>query len=320
LPSVGSEAADIACDKQKTLGMLSSAGLPTARCAMIHDFDDLTVAGQKVGFPAVLKSVACASCLSSQRVESLEELQARYLCLIKSMEELVTSSGLSVAQDGMSVMLEEHVDGRQVDVDIILSQGELRFGVVSENGPSSLPSRHEMSGVYPATLSLEVQRAFVDCAVKSVQAIGLSEGVFYVQLLQTAEGPQPVQVNARMRGGPARECIRVAWGIDLVEEVLFCALGIPSRPVVPPAPSTSVGYVYVCSTTSGTFRNSKCFDTVQSRDGVLFCDSFLSVGDSIVCTESVPTPCGLLVVARPHSRQVYDYLLELHTLLRPQIE
>merc|ERR1719183_3520569 len=71
------------------------------------------------------------------------------------------------------------------------------------------------------------------------------------QCKYTSTGPQLIEVNARMGGGPVRECNRLVWGVDLVEEAMFIALGIPARPVAPEQPHKCVGYSFVNAKQSG---------------------------------------------------------------------
>ena len=58
------------------------------------------------------------------------------------------------------------------------------------------------------------------------------------------------QINARMGGGPVRDINLLVWGVDLVEEGILCALGIPTKPLVAPRPlkqarlEGGVGYVF----------------------------------------------------------------------------
>merc|ERR1712187_647524 len=46
----------------------------------------------------------------------------------------------------------------------------------------------------------------------------------------TKNGPQLIEVNARMGGGPVRDLNLAVWGVDLVEEQLMASVGLPANP------------------------------------------------------------------------------------------
>lgn len=124
-----------------------------------------------------------------------------------------------------------------------------------------------------------------------------------------------------MGGGPVRECNRLVWGVDLVEEALFCALGVPARPVLPAVPSTCVGYNFINAQRSGTIRSTQCFEALRTRDGVLSSDPLVKLGDKVVGPrDGLPTWLCLLVVSRPSSREARDYLFELEKTLAVEID
>merc|ERR1712039_674489 len=127
-------------------------------------------------------------------------------------------------------------------------------------------------GLCPSLLSKDDQTKLKELSVNCVKALGFTSGIFHVECKLTSSGPQLIEVNARMGGGPVRECNRLVWGVDLVEETLFCALGIPSRPVVPAVPNTSVGYTFVNAQKSGRIQSTDCFTQLRDRDGVLSSD------------------------------------------------
>ena len=119
-----------------------------------------------------------------------------------------------------------------------MSDGEWQFAAVSDNGPTLEPYFNETWAVSPSLLPRKKQVELRELAVSSVKALGFQDGIFHVELKYTTQhGPQLIEVNARMGGGPVYATNLRTWGVDLVEEALFCAAGIPSRPLVPRKPN-----------------------------------------------------------------------------------
>jgi len=202
-----------------------------------------------------------------------------------------------------------------------MSEGQWQYAAVSDNGPTQEPYFNETWGLCPSLLPKNKQNELKDLAVQSVQALGFPCGVFHVELKYTSNGPQLIEVNARMGGGPVRECNRLVWGVDLVEEGIFCALGIPARPLVPAVPNTAIGYTFVNSKQSGTIESTKCFVDLRARDGVLSSDPLVNAGDKVVgVAEGLPTWLCLLVVSRSTSQAALDYVHELENNLPVDIK
>merc|ERR1740130_1044849 len=157
----------------------------------------------------------------------------------------------------LTLLLEQYLDGPEVDVDVVMSNGDWVYAAVADNGPTLEPYFNETWGLCPSMLPKDQQRVLKDLAVKSVQALGFEAGVFHVECKLTSTGPQLIEVNARMGGGQVHECNLRTWGVDLVEETLFAAMGIPARPPVPKAPIHPVAYCYINSKKSGTMGSTQ---------------------------------------------------------------
>merc|ERR1711870_159078 len=138
------------------------------------------------------------------------------------------------------------------------------------NGPTLEPYFNETWAVCPSLVEREKQVELKELAVNSVKALGFESGVFHVECKYTSTGPQLIEVNARMGGGQVRECNLRTWGVDLVEETLFAALGIPAGPMVPKAPLTAVAYCYLNADRSGSVSDVSGIDALRQRDGVIW--------------------------------------------------
>merc|ERR1719335_117250 len=158
----------------------------------------------------------------------------------------------------LTVLLEQYLDGPEFDIDIVMSEGDWRYAAVADNGPTLEPYFNETWAVSPSLVAKDQQKAVRELAIDSVKAMGFTSGVFHVECKYTSTGPQLIEVNARMGGGQIYETNRICWGVDLVEETLFAALGIPARPVVSKSPKQGVAYCYINAKRSGTLGSTQC--------------------------------------------------------------
>jgi len=212
----------------------------------------------------------------------------------------------------LSMLLEQFLDGNEVDIDMVVSEGEWRYVGITDNGPTLEPYFNETWGVCPSLLPLDKQRELKDLAVASVKALNLAGGVFHVECKYTSTGPQLIEVNARMGGGPVHEINLRCWGVDLVEEAIFVAMGIPARPVVPEEPLVSIGHYMVPSQHSGRIQELPNLDAVLQRDDVVWARPLCKVGEQVVGpADGLPTWIFDLMVMRPAARDALDAVMKL---------
>jgi len=205
--------------------------------------------------------------------------------------------------------MEQYLDGSEVDIDVVMSGGEYRYAAVADNGPTMEPYFNETWAVCPSLLPKDHQRQLKELAISSVKALGFTSGVFHVECKMTSTGPQLIEVNARMGGGQVFECNLRTWGVDLVEETLFAALGIPSRPVVPQQPLSAVAYCYVNAPVSGKAHDLGQLEAVLKRSGVVWAKPLVKAGAEVVGPEKgLPTWLCDLFVARPTAKEALDFL------------
>lgn len=221
----------------------------------------------------------------------------------------------------MTVLLEQYLDGCEVDVDVVFSDGAWRYAAVSDNGPTLEPYFNETWAVSPSLQPKETQNALKELAIKSVQALGFDDGVFHVECKFTSTGPQLIEVNARMGGGQVRECNLRTWGVDLVEEQLIVALGIPARPFVPRKPLEAVAYCYVNASKSGTLKDLECLDKLRQQEGVVWAKPLAAAGSTVVGpSEGLPTWICDLLVTRRTAQDALHFLLEIQDTLPLDIQ
>ena len=73
-----------------------------------------------------------------------------------------------------TLMLEEYLDGPEVDVDLVISDGQPVYGAITDNWPTIEPYFNETGSNCPSILPIGQQRQLIRLAVQSVQSLGLS--------------------------------------------------------------------------------------------------------------------------------------------------
>ncbi|CAE8640199.1 unnamed protein product, partial [Polarella glacialis] len=185
---------------------------------------DVETAAKIVGFPAVLKPVSGVASVGVKKVESIAELRTAYLDRDREFRSLVISSGAIVKDDGSQgttvgadnvigarFLLEHYLDGDEVDIDVVMSEGEWQYAAVSDNGPTLEPYFNETWAVSPSLLPrqkqvelkegnphLPSQIQVCELAINAVKAppfaLGFEDGIFHVECKYTTNcGPQLIE-------------------------------------------------------------------------------------------------------------------------------
>jgi len=166
----------------------------------------------------------------------------------------------------------------------------------------------------PSLLPRTKQVELKELAIGAVKALGFLDGVFHVECKYTSIGPHLIEVNARMGGGPVYDTNRRTWNVDLVEETLFAAVGVPSRPDAPREPKECIANSDINALRTGRLVDSSFLDPLRGREGVVSFDPHVTAGDQVVGpSDGLPTWLVEVVVSRPTPREALDYLLALST-------
>lgn len=327
LPGNSPESVDAARDKHATRAYMSKANLPTPRNMLIERQDQVEEAGRHVGFPAVIKPIYGAASIGVVRVNDMESLQATYKKVAKQMAGARIVDGAmqagSAADDAvdqgnagswvkLTLLLEEYLDGPEVDVDLVLSEGEVVYGAITDNWPTIEPYFNETGSNCPSVLSRQSQDGLMQLGKQSVAALGLTSGVFHVELKDTSRGPRLIEVNCRMGGGPVRLTNLLVWGVDLVEEHLMTSCGIPSRPPTSTAPMKFLAEYSVNAKKSGKIEHNDYLEKWQSHPDVLYAHYLVDAGGNVTGgADGMPTWVCELMVTKPNIDEAIDFVTKL---------
>ena len=342
LPGNSPASVDAARDKSATRRVMEEAGLPNPRSFLIESIDQLDAAGSHVGFPAVVKPIHGAASIGVVRVNDAAALRAAYGRVQKEMASATIVAGAlqqgkagggeeggdgapadpsTAAWIKTTLMLEEYLDGPEVDVDLVFSEGAPVYGAVTDNWPTVEPYFNETGSNCPSILPADTQAALVDLAVRSVHALGFAMGAFHVELKATARGPRLIEVNCRMGGGPVQATNLLGWGVDLVEEHLMTAAGIPSRPPASARPLAFVAEYSINAKKSGSITHAGFVDAWTDHPDVLYARPLVAAGDRVTCVDDgMPTWVAELMVAKPTVEAAIEFVQQIEASVVVPVE
>ena len=136
-----------------------------------------------------------------------------------------------------------------------------------------------------------------DLCVRTALALGFRDAVLHCEAKDTSRGPRLLEINARLGGGVIAENHRLVTGVDLVEQQLLLAVGLPVAPTPSPSPAAGVATVFVHASRSGTLTHTRFFDQLAGDPSVIQREVTVTVGERVTAAaDGFPTVIGELTV------------------------
>jgi biotin carboxylase len=222
---IGPETAALSTSKLRQRERFAEAGVPQPAFQICSGADEATAAAERIGFPCVVKAP--------------DRQGQRGLTLVRSADEV--AEAVRVALDAArtaTLLVEEHIPGREVTVNAFSSGGHFHPLTVTDRLTAPLPAFGvALTHVWPSELEPAQIGAVVEGAAAAAAAVGIKEGPSYTQVLVGPDGVRVGELAARLGGGHDAELCRVALGVDLNGAALSAAVGeeVPPASLAPVA-------------------------------------------------------------------------------------
>jgi biotin carboxylase len=199
--------ATLAVSKQRQREALANAGVPQPAWHIVSEVED----GLPV--PAVVKAP--------------DRQGQKGLTLVRAASELPDAIAAAIEESRSgSAIVEELVDGPEVTVNAFSLRGEYHPLTVTDRLTAEPPAFGvALAHVWPS----EAGGQAAAVAESAVKALKIEDGPTYTQLRVGPDGPQVIEVAARLGGGHDAELAKLALGVDLNGLALQAALGEPIR-------------------------------------------------------------------------------------------
>lgn len=214
--------AKIARNKYKFREFCRENNLPAPKFRAISSFEQLKTVQDDLNFPMVIKPASGSSSAYVVKVEDDQELIDAYQYITTNISTTVEST----LKEGKEIFVEEYIDGDEVDVDLILQNGKVKFISVSDNYITDEPFFIETTHAMPSALPVESQRKLEIMAEEILEKMGAQNGCIDIEAKITKNGPVPLEVNLRLGGDELYISAKKVFGVDMIEEAVKVALGI----------------------------------------------------------------------------------------------
>ena len=184
-----------------------------------------------IAYPCVLKPLSLSASTGVIRANNREEFLAAAARVRGVLEspEILASRETNLDQ----MLVEGYIPGREVAVEGLLTDGELRVLAIFDKADAlEGPFFEETIYVTPSRLGEAQLREIARCATDAVRALGLSHGPVHAEFRINDEGVWPLEVAPRPIGGLCARALRFVGGqsdeiLGLEELLLRHAVDMP---------------------------------------------------------------------------------------------
>jgi len=239
--------ASLATSKLKQRERLGEAGVPQPRWQIV------TEPNETAEVPSVVKAPDRQGQKGLSLVREAGELRG-------ALEHAIAESRSGVA------IVEELVEGPEVTVNAFSVGGRFVRLTVTDRLTADPPAFGvALAHAWP---SQAVGEEAARVAQAAAEALGITDGPTYTQLRIGPDGPQVIELAARLGGGHDAELVKAALGVDLNGLALAAALGDEMSPPVP-EPQVDGAVVRFLVPPEGELSSVDGIEEARSQDGVL---------------------------------------------------
>lgn len=282
-------------------------GLPAPKFRIIRDGEDLEAIADTFSFPVVIKPAYGASSAFVTKAMNRDELANAFDYIKKNISASVESS----LRDGLDIFVEEYIDGDEVDIDILVQNGKIKFSSIADNFDKSKGAFFVDNGqAIPSSLPVKDQIKLTELAEEILERSGILNGCIHFEGKATKKGPLPLEINLRMGGDYVYSYVKGAWNVDLIEGAAKIAVGKYIKAYKLEAPKKYIIGKDFQSENSGIITAWDVEDELEKKP--YFEDIFLykKVGDQILIPPAGYETLGWITVAGKNQLDVRSNLEE----------
>jgi biotin carboxylase len=254
---ISPETAALSTSKLRQREAFVAAGIPQPRSVVCSGAGEAAEAAESVGYPCVVKAP--------------DRQGQRGLTLVPEARRMAAAVEIALdASRSATLLVEEHVAGREVTVNGFSLGGWFHPLTVTDRLTADAPAFGvALAHVWPSELAPPRIAGAIEIAAGAVEAIGITDGPSYAQVLVGEEGARIGEVAARLGGGHDAELCRAVLGVELNGLALAAALGWEVQPQqLAPTAQAGGGCVRFLVASPGELRAVSGLEEAYALDGI----------------------------------------------------
>ncbi|MEU1602051.1 ATP-grasp domain-containing protein [Micromonospora matsumotoense] len=273
LPGAGPEAADVFSDKHRMRQLADRAGLANPAYELVDSSQRAAAFAARFGGRCVLKPTRRSGSLGVQLITETDDVSAAWSATATPEEPVEAATDLPT-----EVLVEQTLVGPEYSVELLVSDGEVCFGNVTDK--RVLPGRRpvETGHTVPSALPAAGRAELVAAATRLAAAAGFRTGVLHSEWIVADGVPTLVECAARLPGDMIAALVSVAYECGFIDAYLRTLRG--ERPRLPARPSGAAAVEFLLPP-SGTLAAVDGLRDARRVPGVLTVQLDVAVGDRV---------------------------------------
>ncbi|WFE60467.1 ATP-grasp domain-containing protein [Micromonospora sp. WMMD712] len=274
LPGAGAEAADVFSDKHRMRLLAAGAGLPNPAYALVGGPAEAMEFARRHGGRCVLKPTRRSGSLGVRLVADPAEIPAAWAATASpEAPPEATDRGLPT-----QVLAEQVLDGREHSVELLVADGEVIFGNVTDKRVLPGPLPVETGHTVPSALPGATRRDLLDAAGRLCAAAGFRTGVLHSEWIVVDGVPHLVECAARLPGDMITALISIGYEFGFIDAYLRVLRG--ERPALPARPTGAAAVEFLLAQ-PGTVTGIEGLRPARRVAGVLEVQLDTAVGATV---------------------------------------
>ncbi|CAI8199895.1 MAG: Phosphoribosylamine--glycine ligase [Methanobacteriota archaeon] len=262
-------------DKSVMKSKFAEYNVRTARYKIVEQLDEAMDFFQKTKSSCVIKSLDSSGSRGIMKVDSTEQISEAFeFAKMHSRKH--------------SILIEEWVDGEEYGAQAIVHRGKLVATYIHSDLTTSPPIRIPIGHASPHHEEDRLLEPTVELINRAIESLGIEDGICNVDLIDSLNGPNMIEIAARMGGTCLPEVCGEHWGVNLYKIAIQIVLGedfhLPSTPQGSPCAA-----ILLCSNQSGEIESMG----EKPEDVEIILDA--SEGDSICKFEQATDRFGHMI-------------------------
>lgn len=279
----------------------------TPRHRLIHSKKDIPAIERALTYPMVVKPIYGACSAFVVKINNRQEFEETF----DYVKQNIKSYWLAPEWQNLEFLVEEYFDGDEVDIDLLLQNGKIKFHSISDNFNKSRDRFFVDSGqAVPSALPVDGQQALLDLAEEILEKLGIQDACIHLEAKLSKDEAIPIEVNMRMGGDYIHSYIEAAWGVDLVEYSALIALGIYFKIDKPEVPHKYIVGWDLQPESSGILVELDVDDELNKKKYLEEIHLFKEIGDPILRPPEGYDSMGWLLVSGVNLLDAQDNLHE----------
>ncbi len=256
-------------DKYRQRVVLREAGVAVPSFMQAVCVEEALEAARTLSLPVIVKPVSGSGSFGVKLCRELKEVATHAEALLSQERN---ERGMLVPR---RILIEALAKGPEYSVETF---GSTVIGI-TEKHLGLLPYFVEIGHDFPASLPAKTESAIHQIALQALAALKLTWGPAHIELRLTTVGPKIIEVNPRLAGGYIPELVRLAYGIDLIDDTIKLAARL--KPALTKQAARCASLRFLIPEEGGVFRDASGLDAARREPEVVEARIYLQPGDSV---------------------------------------